>query len=267
MAVLTVSRDLGSGGVELGRAVALNLDYACLTYETILARVKKAGHKWEKISQGLDEHMPRIWEKFDWSFRGFVAIVQCTILNEAAKDRVVILGRGGNYLLQDTPYALRVRLVAPLETRIARVAERDGIDEQAAHCLIEKTDREREGFLQATYGKDGTNPVDYDLVFDSSTMTMPDMVATVVQMLDHRDRLRDDNAIRTLQMKALAASVKTHLITTLPFFLPTLEVENSLEDITVRAVVHLPRDRELVMRETCAAAKQTPVKFDLKFRQ
>lgn len=267
MAVLTVSRDLGSGGVEVGREVVRNLGYDCLEYETILERVKKAGHKWEKISRGLDEHMPRIWEKFDWSYRGFVAIVQCTILNEAAKDRVVIMGRGANYLLQDIPFVLRVRLVAPLEKRIARVAQRDGIDEESARYVIERTDREREGFLHSIYGRDGTDPVDYDIVFDSDTISTEDMAATITSMLEQRDQLKSEAAVQNLKMRALASSIKSRLITALPFFLPTLEVVSAEGGIIVRAIVHLPRDREMVVKEALAAAGDTPLNFELRYRQ
>ena len=56
MAVLTISRDLGSGGREVGLALSSSLGYGCADREDILSRLKAAGHKWEKWTEGFDEH-------------------------------------------------------------------------------------------------------------------------------------------------------------------------------------------------------------------
>ena len=92
-----------------------SLGYRFVDRESILERLKAAGHKWEKWTEGFDEHAPRVWEKYDWSYHGFIAMLQSTIMNEAASDDGVIIGRGGNYLLKGVPFALRVRVVAPFE--------------------------------------------------------------------------------------------------------------------------------------------------------
>src|SRR5208337_1558702 len=140
MAVLTISRDLGSGGREVAMMLSSSLGYRFVDRESILARLKAAGHKWEKWTEGLDEHTPRVWEKYDWSYRAFVAMTQSTIMNEAASNNVIIMGRGGNYLLKGVPFALRVRIVELFEERVARVSEREGTDEESARWLIERTD-------------------------------------------------------------------------------------------------------------------------------
>ena len=147
MAVLTISRDLGSGGREVALMLSSSLGYRFVDRERILARLKAAGHKWEKWTEGLDEHTPRIWEKYDWSYSGFVAMTRSVIMKEAASNSVILMGRGGNYLLKGVPFALRVRIVALFEQRVARVSKREGIDEDSARWLIERTDRERAGFL------------------------------------------------------------------------------------------------------------------------
>ena len=244
MAVLTISRDLGSGGHEVGHMVSSSLGYRFLDREGILARLKAAGHKWEKWTEGFDEHTPRIWEKYDWSYHGFVAMVQSTIMNEAASDRVVIMGRGGNYLLKGVPFVLSVRVVAFLEQRLARVSEREGIDEESARWLIAKTDRERAGFLLTVYGRDGKDPTGYDLVFDSSTMSIEEICTVITGVLSEKDRLKDEKSMRALKLRALAAEIKARLFTTLPFFMSTLEVEFDGEAVCVRGIVRLPRERE-----------------------
>ncbi len=269
MAVATISRDLGSGGRDIGRETSSKLGYRFLDHEGILARLKAAGHKWERLAAGLDEHTPRLWEKYDWSYRGFVSLVQSTILDEAAADNVVIIGRGANYLLQDIPFALRVRVVAPLEIRIERIAAREGIDEDSARWLVERTDRQRAGFLLALYGKDGKDPEDYDMVFDSGSMPPDEIASTMETLLSQKELLKDAKTLHRLKLEALAADIKARLFTALPFFMSTLDVstEEDGQSILVRGVVHLPREREMVIKEARKVAGEVPVRFELRYRQ
>lgn len=267
MAVVTISRDLGSGGREVGRSLETDPGYRSLDHEAILARIRSAGHKWVTWTESFDEQTPRLWEKYDWSFRGFVALVQSTILNEAASDRVTILGRGANYLLADTPFALAIRMVAPLEARIARLAAREAIDRQSARSLIEKTDRERAGFLLTVYGRDGKDPADYDMVFNSGHMPLDEIAAAVRKEIEERDKLKDSVCAEALRMKALAAAIKAHLLTSLPFFMPTLEVEYTGGSIRLRGVVRLPRERDMVISSAKSVAGKAPLTSELRYRR
>ncbi len=266
MAVLTISRDLGSGGSEVGQILSKSLGYRFVDRESILGRLKAAGHGWEKRTEGFDEHAPRMWEKYDWGYRGFVAMLQSTIMNEARSDNVVIMGRGGNYLLKGVPFAFRVRIIAPLAARIQRVAGLEEIDTESARWLIEKTDRERAGFLVSVYGRDGKDPADYDLVFDSEEMTIDRIAAAIEKIIPEKDRLKDEKSLSDLKMRALATDIKARLLTRLPFFMSTLEVESDDEAIRVRGVVRLPRERELIIRQSKEIAADAPLRFELKYR-
>jgi len=180
---------------------------------------------------------------------------------------VIIMGRGGNYLLTGVPFTLRVRIVAPIEQRLARVSNREGIDEDSARWLIERTDRERAGFLMSVYGRDGKDPADYDLVFDSTATPIDRIAAVITGLLPEKDRLMDEKSINALKMRALAEDIKARLYTTLPFFMSTLEVEFDGEAICVRGVVRLPKERALVMNETGKMACEAPLRFELRYRQ
>lgn len=267
MAVLTISRDLGSGGREVGQRFSNSMGYRFVDRESILGRLKAAGHKWEKWTEGFDEHAPRVWEKYDWSYHGFTAMLQSTIMNEAVSDDVVIIGRGGNYLLKGVPFALRVRVVAPIQERIARVSRHEGIDEESARWIIDRTDRERAGFLLTVYGRDGRDPADYDLVFDSGAMSIDGITSRIMEVLPEKDRLKDEKSLHDLKMRALAADIKARLLTTLPFFMSTLEVVFDGEAICLRGVVRLPRERELVVKQSREMAAGAPLRFELRYRR
>ncbi len=267
MAVVTLSREMGSGGAEIGLLAAKSPGYRFVDRERIFARVKEAGHKWDKWSEGMDEHTPRLWERYDWSYRGFVAMVQSAIMQEAVSGKVVIMGRGGNFLLKGVPFALRVRIVARLEERIARVSRREKIDEDSARRLIERTERERAGFLLTVYGRDGKDPGDYDLQLDSTGVPVERIAAEICAGLYEKDRLMDEEAIKGLAMRGLAYAIKARLLTGLPFFMPTLDVAFDGEAVCVRGVVRLPRERALVMEEAGKMAFEAPLRFELRYRQ
>ena len=78
MAVLTISREYGSGGREIGRGVAEALGYAYVDRGTVLAALRAADPRWERFGEEYDEHAPSLWERFDWSFRGYAALMQRT---------------------------------------------------------------------------------------------------------------------------------------------------------------------------------------------
>jgi cytidylate kinase len=61
MAILTVSRELGSGGREIARAVASELNYDYVDKQRIFDDIKAAGSKWEKWGEALDEHCHTVW--------------------------------------------------------------------------------------------------------------------------------------------------------------------------------------------------------------
>ena len=63
MAILTVSREFGSGGREIGQAVAKILNYTYIDKERLLGDMRASGKEWEEWGKNLDEHCPTVWEK------------------------------------------------------------------------------------------------------------------------------------------------------------------------------------------------------------
>jgi len=267
MAVLTISRELGSGGREIASGVAEALGYELVDKETLLADIRSHGPRWEQWSKDLDEHAPSVWEKYDWSFRGFVALMQSLLFQYALQDRAVLLGRGANFLLKEIPYALRVRITAPLESRIRRIMSRELVNENTARWLVEKSDRERHGFIHTIYGKDWNDPLEYDLLIDSSSTPLADIVGRLVELLRARDPLCDEECRNRLKMRAEAARVKAGLLTDPRLFIPTLDVEFDGRDFVLRGVIHNPREHKLIERAARKLAGELPLRCELHYRR
>ncbi len=267
MAILTVSREYGSGGREIGQAVAKLLNYEYINKEKILADIRVIeGKKWEEWGKDLDEHCPTVWEKYDWSFRGFGALLQSHILNYALKDRVVIMGRGGNFLLKDVPYALRIRVVAPIEMRVERLMKRETVDRDTAHWLAEKTDRERACLIHLLYGKHWDDYAEYDMVFDTGGKTLEEIITIVKDMLLDKEKFNTEEARKNLQILAVAAKVKAGILTNPSFFIPTLDVYHDGKSLVLRGVIHNPKEHKRIEDEAKILAGDVPIKCELHYR-
>ena len=104
-----------------GRAVADAMGYDYVDRKRILDDMKREGKIWEDKAKQFDENYPDLWERSDWAFKGFVVLNQSHFLQYAVKGNVVLIGRGGNFLLKQFPFVLKVRVKAPLEKRVDRV--------------------------------------------------------------------------------------------------------------------------------------------------
>lgn len=266
MAILTISREFGSGGREIGQAVAKILNYEYINKEQLLADIRTSGKEWEEWGKNLDEHCPTMWEKYDWSFRGFNALLQSLILNYALNDRVVIMGRGGNFLLKDIPYALRVSITAPIEQRVERIMKRESMDKDTAHWLIEKTDKERACFIHLIYGKHWDSPEEYDMVLDGGSKSLDELAAIIKEALLERDRFKTKEAGNNLIMKELAAKIKAELLTDPSFFIPTLDVIDDGQEVILRGVIHNPKEHKRIEDKAKQLTGNIPIKCELHYR-
>lgn len=266
MAILTISREFGSGGREIGHAVAERMRYAYINKETISADVGTAAGKWGEWGKAYDEHCPTIWEKHDWSFRGFGALLQSHILKHAVQNNVVIMGRGGNFLLQGVAHALRIRVVAPLEQKIQRVMKRESVDLDTARWLIEKTDKGRDCFIYALYGKHWDVLAEYDMVFDMGTQSIDSAVARIEASLLEKDTVHSPAVQKNLAMRSLAADVKAAILTDSSLFIPTLDVDFDSNGLALRGVIHNPEEHRRVEDKAKALAGDVPVRCELHYR-
>jgi cytidylate kinase len=266
MAVLTVSREFGSGGREIGQAVARSLGYDYVDKGRILNDIRAVGKKWEEWGKDLDEHCPTVWEKYDWSFRGFGALIQSTVLEYAARDRVVVMGRGGNFLLKGIPHAFRIRVESPLEARIERIASREAVDQATARWLAEKTDHERSCFLFSLYGGKWDDPAEYDAVFDTGTQSLGKITDIVIKTLATRDQFNTEEARKHLRMRAAAAKVKAGIAVNPSFVIPTLDVEFDGENLVLRGIIHGPKEHKRIEEAARGLAGDLPLKCDLHIR-
>jgi cytidylate kinase len=266
MAIVTISRECGTGGETIGRAVAKKLGYEYFDKKAIFRDLEEHGKQWVRWGKEMDEHCPTVWERFDRSFAGVVALLENCIFQHALKDHVVIMGRGGNWLLKDVPYALRVRISGPIEERIRRVCDREDVNRETAERMIEFSDHERSCYVRSVYRRDVSDSGDYDLVLNLGKLRFDEVVGLIVDEIPARDKLATKEARENLRRMAAAANVKAEASTDFRVFVPTLEVFHDGTAIVVRGIVDSKEELERLREIAIRTAAQEKVRIELHYR-
>jgi len=266
MAILTTSREFGSGNSEVVRAIMASFHYEYVDKAILFEEIEKIGGVWAEWARELDESTPSFFEKYDRSFKGFAALLQSIQLRYALKDNVILRGRGANFLMEGIPHAYRIRVVGSIEDRIDRVTVQQSVDRKTARWLIDKSDRERAGFVHALYGKDMKDPQFYDAVFDKAIQPIDEIIDIVKQELLARDRLKTAAAQKLLSMRRAAARIKARIMMDSCLYIPVLEVDCTGEQISVRGIVHNSIQFEGITHAAEEIAGDFPLKVALRYR-
>jgi cytidylate kinase len=109
------------------------------------------------------------------------------VIKEAARSgNVVILGRGGAYILSDFPGALHVFLRAPESERAMVVMERDHLSADEARKKVKHTDENRRAYIRQVYGHTWDLPGHYDIVLDTGRLGYDATVEAILEALKGR---------------------------------------------------------------------------------
>ena len=183
MKIITISREFGSGGRELGKRLAEELGIHCYDHEIIELIAKEHGFD-ERYVANISEKcieaaypttighrfaMPPV-QIMDQGFQ--VAAAQQQIIENFAKQGdCVIVGRCGDYVLRDRKDVLRVFVYAPKEWRLAYGKENNMLqakDEKGIKDEIDKTDRNRAAYYNYYTQNRWGDAHNYDLAINAA---------------------------------------------------------------------------------------------------
>ena len=154
MNVITVSREYGAGGSEVGRRLAEALGWELLDRE-LLHQAAAVEHVPDADLECLDEKAIRMADRFRLHppHQHYLHGLTEAVRQAAARGNVILVGRGCRQLLADTPGCLHLRLVAPRDWRMQRMAREEGwtLERVLARCL--EVDRARERFTRYFFGQ------------------------------------------------------------------------------------------------------------------
>lgn len=164
MAVITISRQLGSHGARIARSVAKELGYTLVGKNLINEVIRQYGLTRLNL---IYDRKPKISELFNENSAITIQMMNETIATIAARGDVVILGRGGFKVLQGMTDVVNVFVTAPDNVRAKRIAKRNHIAPDEAAELIKTDDELRGRFVRLFYGAKWADETEYDLVIDT----------------------------------------------------------------------------------------------------
>lgn len=169
MAVITISRQLGSQGTTLGRMVASRLEIP-LVHRELINKAAQLAKAPELALAAIDELGLFGIEPDQTQQQLYLDAVKTVIEELAHKGDVVIVGRAGQAILQNDPRVFHVRVISPMETRIQRIVAVHGIARQAAEAQIQDSDRYRANYLERFYQINWDDPAHYHMIINTGLM-------------------------------------------------------------------------------------------------
>jgi cytidylate kinase len=199
MPVITISRQFGAAGLPVGRALAKKFKAEFLD-RAIVAQVAVRSGIPESQLETYDERLPSIWQRLTSALASgspdmatppsiqdepppasiherLVRITRAVVEEAAARGNVVIVGRGGAYILGRKPGVLNVQLVASLDdrvryllTRVEEAPDTDRLDEPKLRALAKSIDAARADYIRNVFGVDWMDARIYDLVIDTGRL-------------------------------------------------------------------------------------------------
>jgi len=212
MAIITISREMGTGAYQIAADVAQRLKYTLIDGPRIKSLAAKYGLTPE-ILQMVDEKPPSYVTAEDRKRAAALNAIELIILDLARKGNVVIYGRGGQDLLKDCNNILRLRFIADFEERVERFAEREWIDPDMARSLIRRSDHQRGGFIHFYFDRDWNDPNYYDLVFNTSRLSEATIVDCIIATAkEPAIKDSDKSAVAVIDSVILSKKIETALL-------------------------------------------------------
>ena len=218
MPVVTVGRQFGAGGATVGHMLAERLKADFLDSNIIDEVAHRLQVPKEEV-EAEDEHPgsllarllvalgsasseplippeatawtpPNAAPTFD-TRKAVLTITQHVIQEAARAGSVVIVGRGGAYILRDFPGALHVFLRAAEDVRVKTIMERFNIaSEDEARKRMKLTDENWTSYIKQIYGHDRNHPAHYDMVLDTGRLGYDATVESILTALTARQPIR-----------------------------------------------------------------------------
>jgi len=179
MAVITISREMGTGAYHIAEELARKLKYTLVDGERISACAQKYGLASDML-QMVDEKPPSYITAEDRKRAAALNTVELILLDFARKGNVILYGRGGQDLMKGCGNVLRLRFIAEFEERVERFAEREWIDPDLARSMIRRSDHQRGGFIHFYFDRTWNDPLGYDMTFNTSRLSQESIVESII---------------------------------------------------------------------------------------
>ena len=206
--VITINREMGSGGRTIGRKLAEKLGVEFyyksvikglqkefnLTAEEIEKQKGREQGWWASIKRQLtasvvssNPYLPQVADAADQIDTDDIFKAETEILRGIADDEsCVVAGRSGFYIFRNHPNHMSILIQASMPHRIKRVANKQGISEEEARKAIEMVDQMRENYVNKYTHTSRYDTRNYDLVISMDELSEDDAVDIILETINRQ---------------------------------------------------------------------------------
>ncbi len=187
--VITVSREPGSGGNLIAQELSekLGLD---LFHQEVIHEMANSAKVSTRFVQTLDEKAMNVLEEWIaalvddrhlWPDQ-YLQHLMNVIGTIGEHGSAVMVGRGGNFIVPPQK-RMRVRIMAPMDFRIKRVAAAFKVPVKTARRRVVRTESDRRAFIRKYFNADIDDPANYDLIINTGTIGIDQAVDSIISAL------------------------------------------------------------------------------------
>jgi hypothetical protein len=201
--IINVGRQLGSGGHDIGRMLALDFNARYYDRELMNLAAKESGFS-EKFFEQNDEkkgffkglfnvQTPHFsggsMYKTNFSQESLFQFQSDAIIKAAKEGSCVFVGRCADYVLREFGNTVNVFITASMEYRIRQVMNKQHVDADSARKIIEQGESKRSAYYNYYTGKKWGAAESYDLCIDSSLLGIMETEKIIAEFIRKRFKL------------------------------------------------------------------------------
>ena len=212
MPLIAMTREMGSLGKDVAAGIAARSGKRVVYHEIIEPIANKMRLRKSHVERFLDGKSG-VWERLTTdktSLSIFTADETFRFLRDGSTG--VIRGWGAAHLLKDIPHVIRVRVCAPMETRVTRMMERLATDDRAnVESEIQLSEEAHTAITKRHFGVNWRDPELYDLVLSTERLSVDECVEEVASIMQKKCFQETPESMRKLANLALEWSVRSAL--------------------------------------------------------
>lgn len=212
MPMIAMTREMGSLGKDVAAGLAERSGRKVVYHEIIEPIANKMRLRKSHVERFL-EGRSGIWERLTTD-RTALSIFTADETFRFLRDGTtgVIRGWGAVHLLRNVPHVIRLRICAPLETRVARMMERLATDNrETVESEIQLSEEAHSAIIKRHFGVDWRDSEHYDLVLSTERLTIEECVDAIESMMKKRAFQETPESLRMVDDLALEWGVRAAL--------------------------------------------------------
>ncbi|MBI3013898.1 MAG: cytidylate kinase family protein [Candidatus Tectomicrobia bacterium] len=207
MPIVAFTREYGSGATAIAMKAAQGLGYEYIRDQITKEAAETYGVAEDELI-AVVESKRGFWDSLAEETQVEFALLASEVYRLAEQDNVVIMGRWATLLLRSIRHCIRVRVCAPMETRIPRVMARRSLDRDEAAKLIRKADEGASSRIRQFFDVQWGDPLLYDLVVNSERVPPDLAVQQILELARHPEFQPTEDSRAKLRDRSLEARIR-----------------------------------------------------------